>query len=673
MSHPNLPERKVSQFFISVTLVITSLVTGVLAFAMAEAVQLGGWEEYWSSYGGRGIFEPIANAIGFVALEGLDLGSDVKNPNILPKEVYLLFLASRGLAVAFVVNAAFAISLNILGNSYRLWRARHPIVVIGLGWKGRKICEELLRSKCHARLIVLDRQIDPAFEQWCKEKGIAMVLGDALEAKSLRRACIEAASKVYIFCGEDETSMQIAQTASEILLKGKSLENTVPCFVELKSQRNFSVLRSAIDDESSRLCPRLFNAEAVTVRMLLKHPIKESHYTCGIDHFDSFEHARVAHTVIIGTNPFAWEILKQVMQIGHFEAGKSLHISVVAEDPKAFSREFIERYPAFEHTKGGFQPHASWVREESILPEISLYRMPDHDEAFFYDTTRLDTILCPTGIKPSEQVLSIFITLGEGVRSAVLAASACCHFENYKEREGIDARMLVYTPTGGSSFTKNVDDNLNKTAVVLECIAFEDFMGSFDVEMVEGRTLDAQASELNALYRYGKDGPRADDAIDEAWDKASEVDKDSSRQAAVHAALKKRIYKRLKLPESQKKAELARVEHRRWCSEYLLRGFRPLVSIPSEYLDPTDWPGLSRAEKDSVNQWFGWTEAGKPMKQAFKARHLHIDLMPLGDISKVLGECDNEKRLKQLEKELNKDSILIDFSLGYGRAKKSGI
>lgn len=671
MSELNLPDRKVSQFFISVALVLTSLVTGVLAFIMAGLIEIGGWSAYWSYYGGRGFFEPFANAVGFVALEGLDLGDDVKNPDILPKEVYRLFLVSRVLALAFVVNTAFVISLNILGNNYRLWRARKPTVVIGLGWKGKKICEEFLKNKGHTRLIVLDRQIDSVFEQWCKDKGIAMVLGDAMEAKSLKRARIEAASRVYIFCGDDETSMQVAQTASEIVRQKSRHKNKVPCFVELKSQRNFSVLRSAIDDASSRLSPRLFNTEAVTVRMLLKHPAgkvedaDEIDNSWGIDRFANAAYTHLAHTVVIGTNAYAWEILKQTMQIGHFEAGKSLHISVVAEDTEAFSIEFIERYPVFERTDSGFQPHDPWVRKESILPVISLYQMPSHDESFFYDKSRLETILCPGKIDPSEQVLSIFIALGEGVRSAVLAAAACCHFEAYKERLGIDARMLVYTPTGGSSFTQNVNHNLNKTAVILECVAFEDFMGKFDLEMVEGHTLDAEASALNSLY--------CNEENDEAWDKAGEVEKDSSRQAALHASVKRRIYQRLTLPDDEKRAELARVEHRRWCCEYLLRGFRPLVSFPSEYSDPTDWPGLSPAEKDSINQWFGWTEDGKPMKQAFKARHRHIDLMPLDDISKVLGGCSHEKSIEQAEKELSKDSTLIDFSLRNEQAKTTRI
>lgn len=81
---------------------------------------------------------------------------------------------------------------------------------------------------------------------------------------------------------------------------------------------------------------------------------------------------------------------------------------------------------------------------------------------------------------------------------------------------------------------------------------------------------------------------------------------------------------------------LARIEHRRWCAEYLIKGFRPLTRIPSEH------PGFSRTEREPrlISEWF---ETNGQKKRAFKRAMRHVDLVPFGDFEKLFHQARQEE------------------------------
>lgn len=155
------------------------------------------------------------------------------------------------------------------------------------------------------------------------------------------------------------------------------------------------------------------------------------------------------------------------------------------------------------------------------------------------------------------------------------------------------------------------------------------------MEAVEGRTVDALARQIAAFYQYkfGAGPPPAGAGPEEKsayfnrlWREANEWARESNRQAADHLYVKLRclgIEIRDSsetteegpafavadgLPEDdgffepEEKEQLARMEHRRWCAERLLAGWRP----------------LPRTE-ENVRAW-------DEDNNAFKDQKLHIDL-----------------------------------------------
>jgi hypothetical protein len=85
--------------------------------------------------------------------------------------------------------------------------------------------------------------------------------------------------------------------------------------------------------------------------------------------------------------------------------------------------------------------------------------------------------------------------------------------------------------------------------------------------------------------------------------------------------------------------QLAEIEHRRWCAEYLLNGFEPLTRNKKN-------DQLNATEKANIDAWFH-AEKSKNKKKEFKAMRLHVDLHPYRDLTSVLGKDIGEKEQKK--------------------------
>eukprot|EP01031_Cornospumella_fuschlensis_P052838 gene52838-64562_t len=105
--------------------------------------------------------EPFFKAVGFLVVDGFGVES---------KDVNGWLILARLFSLAMVSAATVALLWHYVGNDLILrWRRDH-CVVIGAGWKGHKILEELAKSK--PRPVVVDPIIDEGFSRWCRVNGI---------------------------------------------------------------------------------------------------------------------------------------------------------------------------------------------------------------------------------------------------------------------------------------------------------------------------------------------------------------------------------------------------------------------------------------------------------------------------------------------------------------------
>ena len=553
--------------------------------------------------------------------------------------------ASRICALLFASNSVTAIVYSAIGNQLRILRIRNPIIVIGTGWRGRKIIDMRLKSSPKEReIIVVDRAFDPVYETWCRSKGMGIVKGDAMLRKTLEKAKVLKAKEIYVFCRDDETEMQVAHQMHEMLLE-ESVSEAVHCYLEFASSSNANILHEIIPCHS-KLKPRILNVEATTVRLLLsQHPI---------DNFGSSPGASVLHAIVFGSSSIAKELIFQLMQVGHFEEGKRIHLSVVVDDSVQAKKDFLSAYPAFHENGSGIEPKDDWVSAAHILPSITFVEVDlTHVNVVDWESL-LPGIVEPQILKGESQITAIFAATGEGAGSSLFASSV---MPSLQALLGPDSQMqfYFYVPTGDSSFTKAMTDVVTPQgidAVRFKCVGFEDFMSSQSITEIQGDHVEALAKKLHWTYMGGSNSE------EDEWIKAAPVHQESSRRAGMHAKFKKRIFVRLNLSDLADD-KLAEVEHRRWCAEQLLRGVRPLVDFPSARQNRTQPYSLSPEDRKKICQWFGW-ESEPVSKPEFCNRRFHLDLMPFEEIVEVIGAVGTKEARKQAKKELKKDHKQVD-------------
>ncbi|MEJ1968153.1 MAG: NAD-binding protein [Rhizomicrobium sp.] len=206
--------------------------------------------------------DALFRAVGLLRLTGnYVLGAD-------PWQLVVAQFAAPGL---FLLGGAKLLLAN-LRRDVRVamaHRARGHIIVCGLGDTGRSVVEGLVEAKRTAVAITLNA--DDANALACERLGVAVLAGDAAQARMLSLAGIARAEAVVMTTGSDAQNLEIGLRAGEMLEGGR---NTVQLFAEMRSDWLRDILvghRSAVlGSKSTEL--QLFNLYVNSARVLLNSP-----------------------------------------------------------------------------------------------------------------------------------------------------------------------------------------------------------------------------------------------------------------------------------------------------------------------------------------------------------------------------------------------------------------
>lgn len=362
-----------------------------------------------------------------------------------------------------------------------------------------------------------------------------------------------------------------------------------------------------------------FNLEESTARGVLRRH--------RIDRFTPDDTRDVAHVAIVGSSPMARALLVQSLRIGHLQPDRSLEIDLLMENAPAYQEALCREMPCL-HPDWGTPGSVERRVRDYALPRIILTELPDSDSELLDDECRIYH-----GLR-DDHVPSLFVCIDDGYESAALVGRIMDKLEHLCAGTETDLHVgcyYNYPEDPEKELTKVLDERSG------DCVTFFDF-GSYDeectVETVEGRHLDALARQIALFYEteYGEGPPRgATDQqkaahFERVWDESKEWEKESNRQAADHLHVKLRSVgvnpEEAKRPgfqfDEHQKEQLARMEHKRWCAERLLSGWRPLPDTDAK-----------------KRQW-----ADKKGQKALKAQKLHADLVPFDDLPP--GEKDKD-------------------------------
>lgn len=560
--------------------------------------------------------------------------------------------AGRWLGVAFFIVAGASIVDRIFGTwvALRTWwvtrRVRHDLVC-GLGWRGRALVQS---GRDKGATVVVELNPDPSARELCRRAGAALIEGDAADPAILGKAGVKNLRHAFICSPDDETNLRITHELAKLRatsttrswrpskwLRGESAQLAQPlvCCVSLTHSGSAGVLNDVLP-ENHGLDLRVFNAEAVTARMVLK--------TYPLDRFTASPDCDGARAVLIGESPMAWELFEQFLQQGHFEKGRPLGITWLSADPAALCEQLVTRHPIFavQKANGGplvAAPEFVWL-EQQVLPLVTFVRQPRSKRSM------LELFEGNLVLREQQEVTSVFVALDSTPESLGIAALLAPVLEMQRSARRRDITMVVYYQTPEKLYRDDIEQALNRDYPRLPIMVFSDFLGDCSKETVRADEIDRVARRVNGVYARGVAAAAAadfDNVCEQEWTGLSEADKESSREAAAHAHVKARIRSRLLAKGCDDKGiteALARIEHNRWCANRLLAGFRPLTGVPP-----------SAAEKEEIAAWF----TDKSFKNACRRARKHVDLVPFDDFDRIF---DAERAPKERQKDYDQIKAL---------------
>ena len=552
----------------------------------------------------------------------------------------LVILGWWAAVVFFVISAGFILNtaFHLVKRIHR-WRNanRTHDLIFGLGERGRNLlyASHLLEEP----VIAVDIDPDAQAKEICEKTNIPLVIGDSFAPKTIKKLGIAKGRRAFVCTGTDLVNTRIVHRLAETYPRTDP-DSRLKCAVGLKSTENFDTLRQALPDHGLDL--RIFNREAVTARALLRN--------VHLDRFAGLPTAKGASILIAGTSPMADEILRQVIQIGHFEDGKKLRVARLCKDAESEVKKFVDHYPCFTSLEGGqgcpvATPDNVWFENE-VLPKVEFHELPA--------SSRGRSEWAEKNLDTEGWITTVFVCDTEPMDSARLAEDLAPPLERLRSGHGRDIALWFYFRGAHEQLRFDLERNLDRQFNYLHVESFTDFMGRCDHACAMGQLSDEVARRINGFY-WGIPLEERDE-IEKVWSGISEHDKDSSRQAAEHAWVKLRVRRRLRgrSPggEGSVTEELARIEHRRWCAELLMKGFLPLTRIPQEV---SGWTGPNPEEADLCKRWFA---KDKELKKASKIAKRHIDLVPFDDLISLLGE---ERGASEQQKDHSQVEALDDL------------
>jgi hypothetical protein len=307
----------------------------------------------WAILGGLAVLAWALGVIGYwledgakrwdvLAYESLQLfalespAGPVTDPNAALNIARVLAPLVAASAVVTVVASVFREQLQVLGLRFF---ARDLRVVVGLGTVGFRLVIAMYEEG--AKVLAVERDPGNAAITGCRERGIPVVKGDAVDRSVLGRTRLGEARDVYITCGEDGVNLDVVRAVAQLFGENRSL----CAHVHLHDLALWRPLQAEVLTTSDSFGFRLefFNALEAAARVLL-------------DTFPAW--SEPAH----GPSQRPHVLLVSLDEVGEFallqlagrwrnrdrRAHARLQISVVSRTADAQVHDLLERYPELE-------------------------------------------------------------------------------------------------------------------------------------------------------------------------------------------------------------------------------------------------------------------------------------------------------------------------------------
>jgi len=250
---------------------------------------------------------------------------------------------ARWLAPLVAGYTAVRALMEILREQFQLFKIlfmSNHVIICGLGNKGLLLAQKFIDNGDKVVAIELDKENDNIKE--CKDKGVVVLIGNALASYILRRAGLNKAKYLLPFCGQDDINAEIAIRTRK-LMSGKRTKR-LTCMVNIADPHLCRLLkeRELDPDKNNAFMLEFFNIFDLAAKTLINDeelsPFmkrKENVYSC-------------PHLLIIGAEDMGENLIVQIarqwMDLKD-KPKKKLKISIIDKKVKQRTKLFHLRYP----------------------------------------------------------------------------------------------------------------------------------------------------------------------------------------------------------------------------------------------------------------------------------------------------------------------------------------
>lgn len=459
------------------------------------------------------------------------------NPDSRP--IPLSLQVARFLAPFLTLSTLLAALMQLFRRQFRefrLRRLRGHAVVCGLGRKGLEFAGGL--RKRGRKVIVVEARGGPEIEMQCRMLGAHLVIGNAREKATLRRARIQEADLLAGLCGSDGANLEIASAASTLVGNGAD-GRRILCLAHGNDLDLAELFRrnGLFQDQGEAFEFRVFCVHEIQARLFFRE-----HLLALCPGRGTRESS--LRIIIVGESPLAQSLVMLAVRVGHFPDGKRVKIDWFQEGAEEKCRR---RHPYLSRA-ADLRFHPATADPARIAGAVTADARPDR---------RTVLVLCLPDDAEN-------FALGLGLRETLA---------------GVDTPIFVrLSEEGGFQETvRRRTDGL---------VAFGPSAEACHPDYVLDQKQDILARAFHEYYRKDRLAEPDADASSpnlQPWNRLREDFRESNRQQADHLMIKLRAlgYRIAGASEEavpagfsrEEALALAAMEHARWCAERFLAGW----------------------------------------------------------------------------------------------------
>ncbi|SHM99083.1 TrkA-N domain-containing protein [Cyclobacterium lianum] len=527
---------------------------------------------------------------------------------------------------AFTIALFFALGPERRRLKLIFWQRFYPhkyILVLGSGEKSFTLVRNL--CSCRNKVVVVTPEENQPFTTEIQRSGAVWIKGSPHSSSLLKKVYQHRASEIYLMDEDDTVNVRTCLELERI--SRKNIPKRQRWFAHLQDGLLKAFLYGNLED-ASRNHLHIFDIRENTARRLqLFYPF---------DRFYQSPDADQAMVVVIGFEKLGREIALNALRLGHFPGNKRLKVRVFCPDAVAAKERFLRAYPIFDtHPKPA---HLKALIEDLWETDtLEFFELPMDDAAMLSGRAPLFA-----DVIQARNTVSMYVCLENDLGSSSYLSVLLPKLNRYKRQMNCNLQVFCFYKFPDKTEERNTEMRLNQLAPEVPVHCFGNLLDECTAVAIRDRALDALPKQIAFWYMQGYGDKRLD--IDQVWQNSSEQEKESNRHAADHLWVKLRsvwqeidwkfhseTFEPLLDPGTMAIHEkrLSETEHRRWCAELLLHGFRPLQ----------DEPGVMESWSDWEDYWYR-----RGGKKILKAEKLHIDLRPFN----TLPEMEQKKDLDQI-------------------------